>query len=127
MMRAQLFAVLVGACPLAALAVPAQCDFHPPHPQEFRKSSMVVMGQVTAVAKRADNTYTDYTVQVDRQLKGKAPKSLVITSENGPKGFPMKEQRTYLLFVSQRPDKTLFIDNCGNSAPMSRKENVLPH
>jgi hypothetical protein len=106
----------LGAFPVAALAA---CDYHPPHPLEFQKSSMVVMGQ--AVAKARNAGFTDYTFKVDRQLKGKPVKSLLIKSENTSAGFPMDAQRTYLIFVSQRADKSWYVDNCGNSAPMSRK------
>jgi hypothetical protein len=91
----------LGAFPVAALAA---CDYHP-----------------QAVAKARNAGFTDYTFKVDRQLKGKPVKSLLIKSENTSAGFPMDAQRTYLIFVSQRADKSWYVDNCGNSAPMSRK------
>lgn len=127
MMRRQLAAVLLAATIGAPLAAQAQCDIRPPHPREFRQSRLVVTGQVSAVDKHPESGFIDYTVTVARRLKGKAPSSLVIRSEIGPKGFQMNEQRSYLLFVSQRPDKTWFVNNCGNSAPMPRKENIGKH
>jgi len=129
MMRRQLAAVLLAATisvPLAAQAqAQAQCEVRPPHPREFRQSSLVLTGQVSAVEKHPESGFIDYTVTVARRLKGKAPAALVIRSEIGPKGFQMNGQRSYLLFVSQRPDKTWFVNNCGNSAPMPRKENIV--
>jgi len=93
---------------------------------EFRQSRLVVMGHVIDTVKHsaADDPSAvesiDYTFQVERQMKGKRTRTLVINSKTGPGAFAMNEQRRYLLFVLQGPDNKWFIDNCGNSAHMAR-------
>lgn len=93
---------------------------------EFRLSRLVVMGHVIDTVKHsaADDPGVvesiDYTFQVERQMKGKRVRTLVINSKSGTSAFPMNEDRRYLLFVLQGPDGKWYIDNCGNSAHMAR-------
>lgn len=93
---------------------------------EFRLSRLVVMGHVIDTVKhRAANDpdvvdSIDYTFKVERQMKGKRMRTLVINSKSGTAAFPMNEKRRYLLFVLQGPDNKWYIDNCGNSAHMAR-------
>lgn len=93
---------------------------------EFRLSRLVVMGHVINTVKNSAAhdpgvvESIDYTFQVERQMKGKRVRTLVINSKSGPTAFPMNEQRRYLLFVLQGPDNKWYVDNCGNSAYMAR-------
>lgn len=93
---------------------------------EFRLSRLVVMGHVIDTVKHsaADDPSVidsiDYTFQVERQMKGKRVRTLVINSKSGTAAFPMNEDRRYLLFVLQGSDSKWYIDNCGNSAHMAR-------
>jgi hypothetical protein len=117
-------AVLAAACllPLQAQAItPVQCEVGekpPPSRQEFKHSQMVVMGRVTATTPNADDT--DYTFEVDRQLKGKRARTFVVSVPNTGMRFAMNEQRRYLLFVTAGKDSKWRVNSCGNSALMAR-------
>jgi hypothetical protein len=128
--KAVLLLVATAAVGLLPLAAQAQCKAGTrPNTtkNEFRRSQLVVMGQVTETVVHVsandptlvDNT--DYTFKVDRQLKGKRVSSLVINSKNTDARFPMAENRRYLLFVLLGKDNKWYVDNCGNSAHMARK------
>jgi hypothetical protein len=117
-------AVLLAACllPLQAQALtPVQCQVGekpPPSRQEFKQSQMVVMGRVVATAANAEDT--DYTFQVERQLKGKRARTFVVTVPNAGLRFAMNEKRRYLLFVTAGKDNKWHVNSCGNSALMAR-------
>lgn len=124
---ALLLAALAGMMlPLSAQAMCQEGRAPNTTKNEFRKSQLVVMGHVTETVKHiAANDPSlvesiDYTFQVERQMKGKRVRTLVINSKSGPTAFAMNEQRRYLLFVLQGPDNTWYVDNCGNSAHMAR-------
>lgn len=113
-------ALLLAACLLPLLAQ-AQCtegEKPPPSRQEFKRSQMVVMGRVVGTSVNADDT--DYTFQVDRQLKGKRARTFVVNVPNAGQRFAMNEQRRYLLFVTMGKDKKWHVNSCGNSALMAR-------
>lgn len=113
-------ALLLAAC-LVPLPAQAQCtegEQPPPSRQEFKRSQMVVMGRVVGTSVHADDT--DYTFQVERQLKGKRARTLVVNVPNAGKRFAMNEQRRYLLFVTMGKDKKWHVNSCGNSALMAR-------
>jgi len=122
--RALSTAVLAAACllPLQAQAInPVQCQVGekpPPSRLEFKRSQMVVMGRVTATTPNAEDT--DYTFQVERQLKGKRARTLVVSVPNTGMRFAMNEQRRYLLFVTAGKDHKWRVNSCGNSALMAR-------
>lgn len=93
---------------------------------EFRRSQAVVMGHVVqTVNHAAPNTpariaFTDYTFKVERQLKGKRARTLLVRSTEEAR-FPMNEQRQYMLFLKQGSDNKWYVNSCGNSALMARK------
>jgi hypothetical protein len=127
--KAGLLLAAAAAVLLAPMAQAAMCqEGRAPNTtkNEFRLSRLVVMGHVIDTVKHSAAhdpdvvESIDYTFQVERQMKGKRVRTLVINSKSGPTAFPMNEQRRYLLFVLQGPDSKWYVDNCGNSATMSR-------
>lgn len=112
--------LLLIACllPLQAWAQCQQGEKVPPNRQEFKRSQMVVMGRVVGTAAHADDT--DYTFQVERQLKGKRTRSFVVSVPNTGPRFALNEQRRYMLFVTLGKDKKWHVNSCGNSAVMAR-------
>jgi hypothetical protein len=94
---------------------------------ERRHSSLVVMGSVLEAKNNLSSTVpatiasTDYTFQVERQMKGKRQKQLVVHVDNVPDRFAMLATRRYLLFLLPGPNDTWLVDPCGNSGKIAEK------
>ncbi|UPG88185.1 hypothetical protein L2Y96_12220 [Luteibacter aegosomaticola] len=113
--------MLVSLMPGATFAT---ClDAQPSIAKEAHDSSMVVVGTATEEHLVPDPDdpvgyiFTIYVVQVNEVLKGPAPKSLWLYSENTSARYPMDLGVPNLLFIIKTPTDA-FVDNCGNSAPM---------
>lgn len=133
-------AAAIGMAPLQGQAqtqVPAQVPAPsacpaggpPPIKQEFRRSQAVVMGHVIETVNHAAAGViesTDYTFMVDRQLKGKRVRTMLIHAKNNAQRFRMNEQRRYMLFVSQGKDNKWVVNQCGNSALIARPVEKPP-
>jgi hypothetical protein len=87
--------------------------------QELHDAGTTLVGTVDAATPVPDTSFhmdgIDYTVHVDRIIKGRATSEVVhIFSENSPTKFPMQAGKQYLLFVHKNYN-TYEVDNCGNS------------
>jgi hypothetical protein len=124
-MKAQNRAAWLLLAVLGALPVLAQAgcvgERAPTVKNEMRKSRAVVIGKVISTMNYAQGDYTEYTFQVQRQLKGRRVKTLVIHSENTGARFDMNERHNYLLFVLKGSDDKWRVDHCGNSSRMAEK------
>jgi hypothetical protein len=118
--RALLITALVIASSRDTLAVCV--NGHPSVDQEFRQSSLVFVGRVTAIstvprAKSFDEG-TRYTIQVKEIFRGRPRRTLTVFSENSSGRFPMDIRIDYLLFLSVRAGEPAMVDSCGNSGPV---------
>lgn len=104
-------------------------DGQPSVAKEAQDSSMVVVGTakeehlVPDPDDPAGYVFTIYVVQVNEVLKGPAPKSLWLYSENTTARYPMDLGVPNLLFITKTP-MDAFVDNCGNSAPMTKAKSA---
>lgn len=97
---------------------------------EFRRSTVVVTGVVTAaqVVQDAQHSWPylgiAYTFQVEHTYRGKQKKDLVVFSENNSGRFPMELGAAYVLFL-YKAGSHLEADYCGNSGQVANKHRVL--
>ncbi len=104
-------------------------DPQPSVAKEAHDSSMVVVGTATEEhlvpdpEDPAGYIFTIYVVQVNEVLKGPAPKSLWLYSENTTARYPMDLGVPNLLFIT-KTSMDNFVDNCGHSAPMKEAKGV---
>jgi hypothetical protein len=123
-----LFAVSL-LCTLLAPAARAVCVEQHANTiaNERRHSRLVVMGSVLEVKNNLSATVpgliesTDYAFKVERQMKGKGQKQLVVHTDNAPGRFTMLSTRRYLLFLLPGPNDTWLVDPCGNSGKIAEK------
>ena len=96
---------------------------HPSVDQEFRQSSLVFVGRVTAASAVAETkSYyegTRYTIQIKEISSGRPPRTLTVFSENSSGRFPMDIGVDYLVFLSARTGEPAMVDSCGNSGPVT--------
>jgi hypothetical protein len=116
-----LITVLVIVPSRAAIAV---ClNGHPSVEQEYRQSSTVFVGRVTAAnlvaATKSFEEGTRYTIRVEDVFRGRPPRTLTVFSENSSGRFPMEVGVAYLVFLSARAGEPAMVDSCGNSGPVS--------
>lgn len=98
---------------------------------EVRTTEAIVVGRVLSEkGLKEDPTdpegYTAYnmTVRVVANLKGNVPKVIVIRNENTSARYPMSIGEEHLLFVT-RHEHELWVNSCGNSAPMPEGKPLL--
>lgn len=111
---------LVGACLQDDYSVKA----------EYARSEAVVTARV--VSKREipdpeDSSFigrTFYTVKIEGAYRGKLHGFQDIVSENNSGRFPLKDQKSYILFL-YRQEGVLSADPCGNSGLVSDRMNVF--
>ena len=105
----------------AALAV---ClNGHPSVEQEYRQSSLVFVGRVTAASAVPETKSfyegTRYTIRVEEILRGRPRRTITVFSENTSGRFPMDIGVDYLVFLSVKAGEPAMVDSCGNSGPVS--------
>lgn len=121
-----------GVAAWAPVSSYAMCtdDRHPSVQEEYASSKLVLIGRVESqsiLVSPDDPEGVDaylYAVKPVRMLKGSLKKNLTLRSDSGSSSFAMEVGKEYLLFVSVYPDMN-FIDNCGNSGLVSKKQDVL--
>ena len=116
-----------------ATSAAAYCDSFPAVEQEFKTSAIVFVGKLTS-AKEVPSQGgfirgTFYSVKVAQTLKG-SPSNKVELCENSSGRFPMRVGVQYLVFADYGvfeaiSGERLAIDNCGNSAPLSKAHKAL--
>jgi hypothetical protein len=118
---------LVAAMPLV---VDAACmDGHPSVTSELKDSTMVVVGTAAEAHNIPDPEdpegyiYTIYVIKVSEVLKGPAPPSFWLYSENTTARYPMDLGKPHLLFVEQSPNLN-YVSSCGNSGPMGESQRA---
>lgn len=90
---------------------------------------MVVVGTATEEHNIPDPddpegySYTIYVIKVSEVLKGKAPSSFWLYSENTTARYPMDLGKPHLLFVEQSPNLN-YVSSCGNSGPMAESQKA---
>jgi len=72
----------------------------------------------------------EYAIEVQKVFKGPPSKRLALFSENSSGRYLMETGKTYVLFVSTQDfgeeiGVRLNVDNCGNSRPLEKAEDVL--
>ena len=96
---------------------------HPSVEQEYRQSSVVFVGRVTAATAVLETKSfydgTRYTIQVKETFRGRPRHILTVFSENSTGRFPMEVGADYLLFLSFKAGEPAMVDNCGNSGPVA--------
>jgi hypothetical protein len=96
---------------------------HPSVEQEFRRSSLVFVGRVTAATAVPETKSfyegTRYTVMVKEVFRGRPRRTLTVFSENSSGRFPMDVGVDYLVFLSVRGGEPAMVDTCGNSGPVT--------
>jgi hypothetical protein len=96
---------------------------HPSVDQEFRQSSLVFVGRVTAASAAAETKSfyegSRYSIQVKEIFRGRPRRTLTVFSENSSGRFPMDIGIDYLLFLSVRAGEPAMVDSCGNSGPVT--------
>jgi hypothetical protein len=111
----------------AALAV---ClNGHPSVEQEYRQSSIVFVGRVTAARAipETKSSYegTRYSIRVGEIFRGRPRRTITVFSENSSGRFPMEIGVEYLLFLSLRAGGPPMVDSCGNSGSVSEAAPAL--
>ena len=98
---------------------------------EYRDSTMVLIGRVVAVRPVRDpndpqgvSSYT-YKVKPIDKLKGRMSNKVTLTMENSSSRFPLDLGEDYLLFIQRVEKGNLFIDSCGNSSKVSEAGDVI--
>jgi hypothetical protein len=117
-----------------AASAGAYCDSFPAVEPEFKTSAIVFVGKVTS-AKEVPSRVglirgTFYSVKVAQTLKGNPSNRVELYSENSSGRFPMRIGVQYLVFADYGifeaiSGKRLAINNCGNSAPLSKALAIL--
>jgi hypothetical protein len=123
--------VLIGSAAL----VGAYCDSFPSVEREFKTSAVVFVGKVSSarevsVQSQAVSGGTFYSVAVEQVLKGTPSKTVELYSENSSGRFRMRVGVQYLVFAGYGvfegiSGQRLAINNCGNSAPLSKAHKAL--
>jgi hypothetical protein len=98
---------------------------------EIRATALIIVGKVIAEhylqedAEDPDGiTAYIYTVQVVRQLKGTAPKTVYIRSDSGSSSYPMSVDEQHLLFL-WKTGAYFAADSCGNSEVLPKGQASL--
>jgi hypothetical protein len=98
---------------------------------EVASTALIVVGRVTEQRPLfEDPTDPDsitayiYTVQVLRRLKGTAPHTVELRTDNDSGRYPMNVGEAHLLFLT-RQDAYLMADSCGNSTLLPHGNSVL--
>jgi hypothetical protein len=103
---------------------------HPSVAQEYAKAKAVVIAAVTQADYTAapDDQYfvagTTYQLKIEKIFRGDVASQAGVFSENSSGRFSMQIGHEYLLFLSLE-DRLYIVDNCGNSAALSRSGSVL--
>lgn len=117
--------LLVAALPMAASAYCGKG--HPDVAQELNDSRLVLVGSVSSATDWSHaGGFTDgtlYSVEVTESLKGEAPPTMTLYSENSSGRFPMEVGVSYLIFAYEgvfefRTSPEFAVDNCGNSGSL---------
>jgi hypothetical protein len=93
---------------------------------EFYVSNLVLSGTVVGSRDIIDpidpgyTTGTFYWVRVDKYIRGKGPTVVRVYSENTTARFPMDMSQHYVLFLTKDTENHWIVNNCGNSAGLSR-------
>ncbi len=102
-----------------------------PHPKvsaEFFKSDAVFIGTVlkerTIPEKGGAYDGWMYRLRVKQTFRGSVRDTAEVFTENSSGRFPLVVGETYLLFAYKQVGR-LTIDNCGNSGPLSRAEDLI--
>lgn len=102
-----------------------------PLEREVRQADAIVVGRVLSERALQDDpadpdgvTAYDLSVRVLASLKGRLPRVIVVRNENTSARYAMSVGEEHLLFVS-RADGKLWVDSCGNSAPMPAGEKLV--
>jgi hypothetical protein len=106
-------------CVLSAASSYAACPATTPVPQEIKDSDAVVIGTVQS-ARMVPQTWdtldgTEYTVQIDQKVKGKASGEIKILSERAEDSVPLVAGTRYLLFLTNN-NQHWMINKCGNTS-----------
>ena len=116
-----LLPIVLAIVPSRAVAV---ClNGHPSVEQEYRQSSLVFVGRVTAASavpeRKSSYEGTRYTIRVEEIFRGRPRRTINVFSENSSGRFPMDIGVDYLVFLSLRTGEPAVVDSCGNSGPVS--------
>lgn len=118
----------VLVCMLSATACFAVCRTTPPVPDEMSLSNAVIIGTVTEsrlVPQAWDSLDgTEYTVHIDKKVKGKPSGEITIFSEHSDNSLKMQSGRQYLLFLTNENTRWS-VNKCGNSGAMDDESAVL--
>jgi hypothetical protein len=124
-----LVGLIASSLTMVSFPCPAVClDGHPSVAAEAAKSSLVVVGTareshtVPDVDDPSTSIYTIYVVDIQEVIKGAAQKQIWIFDENSSGRFPMDIGKPNLLFIHHYPSEDV-VDSCGNSGPMTEKQN----
>lgn len=124
-------------CLTALLALPAyghpRCLGEPmlSVAEEAKVSAAVIVGEAAEEKDLFENpeapgavTAKVYRVRVEETLRGRAPGTIYVRSENTPARFVMNRSERYVLFL--QPDaKAYAVDACGSSGPLKERREVV--
>lgn len=93
---------------------------------EFFKADVVLSGTVLAehYTEAGDDFGWYYRLKVTQSFKGAVPKEVAVYTGDDSNRFPLERRRDYLLFA-YRGHHRLEINNCGNSALLSRASRSI--
>lgn len=100
---------------------------------EITATPLIIVGDVTVQHYLQEDAQDPdgisayiYTVQVVRQLKGTAPKTVYVRSESGSGRYPMAVGEQHLLFLRKTGAYFEFeADSCGNSALLPKGQATV--
>lgn len=98
---------------------------------EVKATALIIVGNVTAQRDLQEDatdpdgiTASIYTIQVVRRLKGTAPKTIYVRSENYSSRYPMAVGQQHLLFLA-KVGAYFEADSCGNSSLLPKGQATL--
>jgi hypothetical protein len=120
---------LAAVCLPLALQLSAVCRL--PHPRvcaEFFHSDAVFIGTVISVREwpkgEASPEGWFYRLKLTKSYRGPTRDVIEVFTGNDTGGFPLEKGKTYLIFAYKQKG-ILNVDNCGNSAELSKASETI--